>query len=101
MKIAVIGEKDFTVGLQLGGVKAVYEVSETDYLQKFEECFNLENVGIIIMDEKYFKKLPHRIQKKIEKSISPVVVSISETDIGGADIGALIKRSLGVDLWKA
>ncbi len=100
MEIAVIGDRDFIVGFELSGVKKMYEVSESDYLGKFEECFIKENVGIIIMEEKYFKKLPARLKKKIEKTVSPVVVSISESDIGATDISALIKRSLGVDLWK-
>ena len=100
MKIGIIGKKDFTVGFQLAGAKKIYEVSDQDYVEKFENCFSEQDVGIIIMDELFFKKLPLRLKKKIEKAVSPVVVSISETDIGGADLSALIKRCLGVDLWK-
>ena len=100
MKIAVLGERDFATGFRLAGIKTVYEVSDADFVQRFEECFSVEGIGIIIMDEKYFKKLPSRFKKKIEKAVSPVVVSVSETNVGGADIAELIRRSLGVDLWK-
>ena len=55
MKIAVLGERDFATGFRLAGIKTVYEVSDADFVQRFEECFSVEGIGIIIMDEKYFK----------------------------------------------
>ncbi len=100
MKIAVLGEKDFTLGFELGGIKKVKEINESNYVEAFEEYFSKEDTGIIIMDEKYFKRLPPRLRKKVEKSISPVVIAVSESGAGSSDIQALIKRSLGVDLWK-
>ncbi len=100
MKIIVMGGKDFTLGFQLGGIKEVWEIDENNYSQKFESCLVEADVGIVIIDEKYYKKLPARLKKKLEKMISPVIVSISESDVGASDISELIKRSLGVDLWK-
>ena len=100
LKIVVIGEKDFALGFQLSGVKEVKEVNESNYVERFEKSMGEEGVGIIVMDDKYFKKLPQRVKKKIEKSITPVVIAMSETEVGASDLGALIKRCLGVDLWK-
>lgn len=101
MDIAVVGDKDFVVGFELASIKKKYEVDESNYTERFEECFGRQNIGIIIMDEKFFKRLPQRLKKKIEKSVSPVVVSLSDSEAGSADLSALIKRSLGVDLWKS
>lgn len=100
MEVAVVGDRDFVVGFELAGIKRIYEVGESDYTERFEECFTKENVGIIIVEEKYFKKLPPRLKKKIEKAVSPVIVSLSESEAAASDIATLIKRSLGVDLWK-
>lgn len=100
MKISVIGDKDFALGFRLSGIKKLCESNETNYVQNFESCFEDPEMGIIIIEERYFKKLPARLKKKIEKVVSPVIVSISGEEVGGTDIGAMIKRSLGVDLWK-
>lgn len=100
MKIAVLGEKDFMLGFELGGVKTSCEINEQNFTEKFEEYFDRKEVGIIIMDEKFHKKLPARIKKKLEKAISPVVISVSPGGAGGTDLAELIKRCLGVDLWK-
>ncbi len=100
MKIAVMGEKDFRLGFEVGGVKVSYEIGEQDFVEKFEKCFEQKDIGIIIIDERFFKKMPARIKKKLEKTISPVVISIAPEGSGGSDLSELIKRCLGVDLWK-
>ena len=100
MKIAVMGEKDFMLGFEVGGVKVSCDINDQNYVERFEEYFDKKEIGIIIMDEKFYKKMPGRIKKKLEKTISPVVISISPEGSGGADLSELIKRCLGVDLWK-
>jgi V/A-type H+-transporting ATPase subunit F len=99
MEIAVVGTDDFTIGFELCGVHRIYRTMNGDYMQKFDEAFNAKDNGVIIVDEDDFSKLPPHIQKRVEKTLSPVVVPVSELG-KGADIRALIKRCIGIDLWK-
>ena len=104
MEIAIIGERDFTIGFQLCGIKNITNIEESDY-SEFNSVFmqTIENaeVGIIVVNEGYYQKVPVQIRKKLEKLVSPVVVTLSdEESAGGVDLRNLIKRSLGVDLWK-
>ncbi len=100
MKIAVMGCKDFALGFGLGGVKTPYEVNENNYVELFEKCYSEREIGIIILEEQYYKKMPARIKKKLEENISPVVISISREDVGASDLGKLMLRVFGTDIWK-
>jgi len=100
MKIAVMGDKDFMLGFEVGGVKATCEINDNTYIEKFDEYFDKKDVGVIIIEERFFTKLPARVKKKLEKIISPVVISMSREGSKGSDLSELIKRCLGVDLWK-
>ena len=104
MEISIIGERDFTLGFQLCGIKNIQNVEKSDYTnfnKVFTETIENSDIGIVVVNETYYQKMPIQIKKKLEKLVSPVVVALSDEDsAGGSDLRTLIKRSLGVDIWK-
>lgn len=99
MKICVLGKKEFVIGFQLCGIKDIFIIDENSFVEKFEECFNMQDAGVLIVEEKYFAGMPQYIKRKVEKALSPVVIPVSE-ESKSDDIKHLIKRCLGVELWK-
>jgi len=98
MEIAVIGNDDFVTGFALSGVRH-YFTSEANLDEKVEEALKYEEIGVLVMEEEQFKSLNSKTRKMLEKLVKPVLVLISDKG-KETDIREMIKRSLGVDLWR-
>jgi vacuolar-type H+-ATPase subunit F/Vma7 len=98
VKIAAVGGSEFIVGFQLAGIRDSIEITDNS----FNELKNLKgrkDIGIIIVDEKAMEKLEMYQRSEIEASVDPVFIPVSakaEQD----SLKRLIKKSIGVDLWK-
>ena len=98
VKIAVIGGSEFIVGFQLAGIKDTIELNEN----QFSEMKNLKankDFGIVVVDEKIIDNLEAHQKLEIESSVDPVFIPISTT-VEQDSLKRLIKKSVGVDLWK-
>lgn len=98
VKVAVVGGSEFVVGFQLAGIKDIIEVGSNP----FNELKNLKgrkDLGIIVIDEKMMEKLDSYQRLDIESSVDPVFIPLS-TKVEQDSLKRLIKKSIGVDLWK-
>ena len=98
VKIAAVGGSEFIVGFQLAGIKDVFEVSKN----AFNELKNLKSrkdFGIFVIDEKIMESLDMHQRLEIEASVDPVFIPLS-TKVEQDSLKRLIKKSIGVDLWK-
>lgn len=98
MEIGIVGTDDFVTGFALAGVRYTFS-SETNLDEKVEEALANADIGVLVMEEDQFKSLNNKTKRKLEKLVKPVLVLISDKG-KEADIREMIKRSLGVDLWK-
>lgn len=98
VKVAAAGTSEFIVGFQLAGIKDAIELGQ----KPFEDIKNLKNrkdLGIIIIDERIMEKLDIHQRLEIEASVDPVFIPVS-TKVEQESLKRLIKKSVGVDLWK-
>ena len=98
VKTAVLGSNEFIVGFQLAGIKDTIEVSDNP----FRDINNLKTKkehGVIIIDENIMENLEKHERIKVEDSVDPVFIPIS-TKVEQDSLKRLIKKSIGVDLWK-
>ena len=98
VKIAVLGGSEFTVGFQLAGIKDTIE-SSNNPINDIANLKNRKDIGIVVVDEKILENLEQHQRIEIEDSVDPVFIPVSakaEQD----SLKRLIKRSIGVDLWK-
>jgi V/A-type H+-transporting ATPase subunit F len=99
MQIAVIGNDDFVTGFRLAGISSVFE-SEKELDSEIEKALQIEDIGVVIMEEEAYNSLVgNRVKTRLEKLVKPVIITISSKG-KETNIGEMIKRSLGVDLWK-
>jgi len=98
MRLAVIGNNDFATGFQLAGIKDVFVV-EKKLEEKIDEALQNTEIGVLVMEEEAVAKLSNRYKKMLDKLVTPVVVTISSKG-KESDLRAVIKRTVGVDLWK-
>ena len=98
VKIAVVGSNEFVVGFQLAGIRDTIELGSNP----FNELKNLKNrkdLGIVVVDEKIIDGLEMYQRAEIEDSVEPVFIPVS-TKVEQDSLKRLIKKSIGVDLWK-
>ena len=98
VKIAVVGGNEFIVGFQLAGIRDTIEIGNNP----FNELKNLKNrrdIGVIVVDEKIMESLESYQRVEIEASVEPVFIPVS-TKVEQDSLKRLIKKSIGVDLWK-
>ena len=98
VKIAVVGGNEFVVGFQLAGIKDIVEISNNP----FNDLKNLKQrkeIGIVVVDENIMEKLEMHQRLEIEASVDPAFIPIS-TKVEQDSLKKLIKKSIGVDLWK-
>jgi len=98
VKTAVLGSNEFVVGFQLAGIKETIEVSDNP-LQDINNLKNNKEIGIVVLDENIMENLDKHQRLEIEDSVDPVFIPIS-TKVEQDSLKRLIKKSIGVDLWK-
>ena len=98
VKIAVAGASEFIVGFQLSGIKDIIEVN-TDTFIELKNLKSRKDLGIVVIDEKIMEKLESYQRFEIEASVDPVFIPLS-TKVEQDSLKSLIKKSIGVDLWK-
>jgi len=99
MEIGIIGSDDFVLGFKLVGIRKTFVPTISEPIEKkINEALADGEIGILVMEDKDFKKLDHFRQIQLAESIQPTVITIGmEEDL---TIREKIKMAIGVDLWK-
>ena len=98
VKIAAVGANEFVVGFQLAGIKDTIELGINPY-NELKNLKSRKDLGIIIVDEKIMDSLEIHQRLDIDASVEPVFIPVS-TRVEQDSLRRLIKKSVGVDLWK-
>ncbi len=98
MEIVVVGNDEFVTGFTLAGVKNTFS-SEKNLEKEVERVLQLKEIGILIMEQDQFNSMNNKTKKMLEKLVKPVLITISDRG-RETDIRDMIKRTIGVDLWK-
>ena len=98
VKIAAAGPSEFIVGFQLAGIKDTIELSSSTY-NELRNMKSRKDIGIVIVDEKILDNLEPHQRVDIDASVDPVFIPVS-AKVEQDSLRKLIKKSVGVDLWK-
>jgi V/A-type H+-transporting ATPase subunit F len=99
MEIAYVGGSDSVLGFNLAGVKKSYAANtEEELVSKINQVLADSNVGILVLRQSEYNKLPKRLQGQLSESIRPTVITIGTEQ--STEMREKIKRAIGVDLWK-
>ncbi|MDD4161643.1 MAG: V-type ATP synthase subunit F [Methanothrix sp.] len=99
MEIAFVGGSESVLGFNLAGVKKSYAANtEEEMVSKIGEVMADSNVGILVLKQADYNKLPKRLQEQLSDSIKPTMIAIGTEQ--STEMREKIKRAIGVDLWK-
>ena len=99
MEIAFVGGSESVLGFNLAGIKKSYAAdTEEEIVAKIGEVMADSNVGILVLKQSEYNKLPKRLQEQLSDSIKPTMIAIGTEQ--STEMREKIKRAIGVDLWK-
>lgn len=99
MEIAFVGGSESVLGFNLAGVKKSYAANtEDEMVSKIGEVMADSNVGILVLKQSDYNRLPKRLQEQLSESIKPTMITIGTEQ--STEMREKIKRAIGVDLWK-
>ena len=99
MEIAFVGGSESVLGFNLAGVKKSYAANtEDDMVSKIGDVMADSSVGILVLKQSDYNKLPKRLQEQLSESIKPTMITIGTEQ--STEMREKIKRAIGVDLWK-
>ncbi len=100
MELAVIGDNRFITGFRLSGIRKIYDIEKILIENAIKDVLSDENVGIIIMNELDYQKLPDMIKKVLNESIKTTLITLGSSSGSSSNLREKIKQAVGVDLWK-
>ena len=99
MEIAFVGGSESVLGFNLAGVKKSYAANtEDEMVSKIGDVMADSSVGILVLKQSDYNKLPKRLQEQLSESIKPPMITIGTEQ--STEMREKIKRAIGVDLWK-
>ena len=99
MEIAFVGGSESVLGFNLAGIKKSYAANtEEEMVSKIGGVMADSNVGILVLKQSDYNKLPKRLQEQLSDSIKPIMIAIGTEQ--STEMREKIKRAIGVDLWK-
>lgn len=99
MEIAVVGNSDFVLGFRLAGIRKNFDATSSDIESMIHDILNDRTVGILVIHNDDIKKLSLQMQKILDDSVEPTVISIGGKG-ESTNLRDKIKQAVGVDLWK-
>lgn len=100
MEIAVMGDEHFVTGFYIAGVSKGFVVEKETVNKTFESIMGSEQIGIVVTEKKTLDMLTERNREIAMTKVRPTVVTLSHDVQAEENLRLMIKRSLGVDLWK-
>lgn len=99
MEIAVVGNSDFVLGFRLAGIRKTFDATSSGIESRIQDILNDKTVGILLIHNDDMKKLSPQMQKTLDDSVEPTVISIGGKG-ESSNLRDKIKQAVGVDLWK-
>lgn len=98
MRLAALGSSEFIVGFQLVGITKIIEAADEPMFQ-INALKEDPDIGVVVVEESFLDKIDPLEREAIEDSVDPVFIPLSK-EATQEGLRKLIKKSIGVDLWK-
>jgi V/A-type H+-transporting ATPase subunit F len=94
-EIGVIGSEEFRLGFRLAGLKKTF--GSDNFEEKIDELLGRDDLGILVAEESEIQASNKKIQQRIEESVEPVVIGLSE-EAESERLQEKIRKAIGADI---
>lgn len=64
------------IGFNIAGVQVYEAADEEDAIETLTTEMDSAETGLILIDEQYTRKIPQKLQKRVDESTVPLIVSV-------------------------
>ncbi|MEF8880604.1 MAG: V-type ATP synthase subunit F [Candidatus Nanohaloarchaea archaeon] len=93
--IGVIGSEEFRLGFRLAGLKKTFNAD--NFEKKIDELLQGDDLGILVAEEADIQASNKKTQQRIEESVEPVVIGLSE-EAESERLHEKIRKAIGADI---
>ena len=98
-KIAVIGERNISLGFKLIGIADSYDEEGQTGIKLLMDLMNSKEYSIILVSESFKEHMDRKLLSTVETSTNPLIMFIPLPGIRNEEsLSELAKRVLGIDL---
>ncbi len=103
-RIVALLDAETGLGFKLAGIESRLVESEDEMKQSIESLMQEPEVDVVVLDEPLFHRLPEPMKKRLEDSISPIVVPIATIKLLTGKVTAeeyvarVIRRAIGYQI---
>ncbi len=100
----VITGKETAPGFRLAGIECIEADERTDVAGLLTSIVDEGRYGLVCIEDRFFKRVPSNVMRRIEKKGFPVVVPVEiplewgEKEAGESPIARLIRRAIGYQI---
>ena len=103
-RVLALLDDDASLGFRLTGVETKPVRTAEDLAREAEAAAADPEIRIVILDEALFRRLPERLEKKLEESTAPIYVPIPTVRLRRGEVrpeeyvARLIRRAIGYQI---
>ncbi|MBI3597564.1 MAG: V-type ATP synthase subunit F [Nitrospirae bacterium] len=103
-RIVAVLDEDTALGFRLSGVEARKADTVEELQERIGQLFNEKDVRLVIVDEEMVRRLPEKLERRIEHSTAPLFLPIPTVKMWRGAIrpeeyaARLIRRAIGYQI---
>jgi V/A-type H+/Na+-transporting ATPase subunit F len=100
-RIVAVLDEETALGFRLSGVEVRKADSESELRERIEALMNEKDIRIVIVDEETFRRLPEKLERRLEHSTAPLFLPIPTVKVWRGEVrpeeyaARLIRRAIG------
>lgn len=100
-RIVALLDEETSLGFRLSGVEVRKADSESELRERIEALMNEKDIRIVIVDEETFRRLPEKLERRLEHSTAPLFLPIPTVKVWRGEVRPeeyatrLIRRAIG------
>jgi vacuolar-type H+-ATPase subunit F/Vma7 len=103
-RIVAVLDEETALGFRLSGVEVRKADSESELRERIEVLLNEKEVRIVIVDEAMVRRLPEKLERRLENSTAPLFLPIPTIKVWRGEVrpeeyaARLIRRAIGYQI---
>lgn len=96
-RFIIFGKEEFTLGFSLAGIKDIINIDDNTAERELKKILDNKIHGILVTDNKTMNMVSEKTRLKLQDSVNPVIVVLSES-AEQEEVRRMIIKAIGIDI---